>query len=63
MRVNLHRLGDAGAIAMFGEKYSEAAVRVVEVPGASLELCGGTHVQRTSQVQYCLFSHAICAHA
>ena len=35
---------------MFGEKYSEAAVRVVEVPGASLELCGGTHVQRTSQV-------------
>jgi hypothetical protein len=36
---------------MFGEKYSEAAVRVVEVPGASLELCGGTHVQRTSQVR------------
>ncbi len=38
---------------MFGEKYSEAAVRVVEVPGASLELCGGTHVERTSQVPAC----------
>jgi alanyl-tRNA synthetase len=36
---------------MFGEKYEEAGVRVVDVPGVSMELCGGTHVSRTSQVR------------
>jgi len=39
-----------GAQAMFGEKYPEV-VRVIEMGGAwSRELCGGTHVQRSSQV-------------
>ncbi|MDT9594613.1 alanine--tRNA ligase [Nocardioides zeae] len=42
---------DWGALALFGETYDESQVRVVEIGGRwSRELCGGTHVDHSSQI-------------
>ena len=48
--MNLEDAREKGAMALFGEKYSEAVCVLTMGDGFSIELCGGTHASRTGDI-------------